>query len=345
MKSEKFQFDPHFSLFASVLENTIAGYDVDKKKWNQLQKNQIEGLIKLERKFRRKLKKHKWGKGSYLKFIDYFTEKNILTAQPYFRERKDIFGQKIIPAIKKRNVNKLFTYDINFPFINFILKQYKWGKNSELRQIADQIVQLRKEIIELNMPLAISRARIFWSVTPNSHLGYMDLVQIGAEGLISAIDKFVLPYRPVFRSVAIGMMKGNFIEKYSDTLLHFFPRDRNVLYRAHKFNRQNPEESEIDNIDKMVEGVNKNVIQNNKLTNSSELRDLLTASSHVSLDATLTNDHGEESEQQFADNSNRPDLLVEQNDAAKALKLAYTKLTNFERKILMLKGIEIPWMN
>ena len=344
MKSDKFQFDPHFSLFSTSLENAIAGYDVDKKKWNQLQKNQIETLIKLERKFRSKLKKHRWGKGSYGKFIDYFTERNILTAQPYFRERKDVFGKKIIPAIKNRNIKKMFTFDINFPFINFILKQYKWGKNSELRKIANEIIAKRKELVELNMPLAISRARIFWSVTPQSHLQYMDLCQIGAEGLISAIDKFVLPYRPVFRSVAIGMMKGNFIDKYGETLLHFWPRDRNILYRAHKEARQNPNEGEVDNIDKIVVGVNKNVLQPNKLTNPSELRDLLTASSHVSLDATLTNENGEETGQQFVDNTQRPDTMVEENDAANALRIAYTKLTNFERKILMLKGVEIPWM-
>jgi len=37
--------------------------------------------------------------------------------------------------------------------------------------------------------------------------------------------------------------------------------------------------------------------------------------------------------------------MVEQNDAARALRTAYTKLTNFERKILMLKGVDMPWKN
>jgi DNA-directed RNA polymerase specialized sigma subunit len=51
----------------------------------------------------------------------------------------------------------------------------------------------------------------------------MDLVQIAVEGLISAVDKFVLPFSRAFRAVAIGRITGNFITSYSlhqDTVLN-----------------------------------------------------------------------------------------------------------------------------
>jgi hypothetical protein len=96
------------------------------------------------------------------------------------------------------------------------------------------------------MPLAIAQAKQFWhkapSATKDTRFSFMDFVQIAADGLMSAVDKFVLPggleANPalirVWRAVAIGRMKGNFIEMFSETTIHFFPQDKRKLYRANK---------------------------------------------------------------------------------------------------------------
>ena len=150
-------------------------------------------------------------------FIKYICEerKNILAARPFFRERQAIFTSKVSNALRDRSEVNLSKFHFNFQFIKFTMKARNWGKDSQIRNLYNQIDSLRTEIIEMNMPLAISRTRIFYSKTPPSQLSYMDFVQIGAEGLMSAVDKFCLPYSKVFRSVIIGRIVGNYIESYS----------------------------------------------------------------------------------------------------------------------------------
>ncbi|MDE2425731.1 MAG: hypothetical protein KGO96_07475 [Elusimicrobia bacterium] len=152
-------------------DEIISGYDVDKDEWDKLQKNQIETLVKLEKKFRLKINKHKYCNVIYKEFIRMIIEdkKNILAAQPYFRERKEVFAKEIIPAIKNENIKNLSKYNFNYLFISFVLNMYNYRINKDIRNLATQIEKMRNELVELNMPLAISRARIFWSKTPKSH--------------------------------------------------------------------------------------------------------------------------------------------------------------------------------
>ena len=158
---------------------------------------------------------------------------------------------------------------------------------------------------------------------------------------MSAIDKFCLPWTSTWRSVALGMAGGNLIDSYSATLTHIYPRDKNVLYRAAKINRTNTD-SVID-FEKLVEDVNRNVVIPSKLTTPGELMNLMAGASTVSLDQKMINADGEESTNNASlmDNSSRPDLMVEENDAAQALKAAYGKLNLLEKKILILKGVEL----
>ncbi|MDE2425730.1 MAG: hypothetical protein KGO96_07470 [Elusimicrobia bacterium] len=160
-----------------------------------------------------------------------------------------------------------------------------------------------------------------------------------AEGLINAIDKFVLPYTPVFRSVAIGRMTGNAIETYSDTIVHFYPSDKNKIYRANKVNKEGSDQT-VD-YDNLSEDINKDVLEKSKITNPVEIRNLMVAASHVSLESTLTSEDGEENETQYEDPRYRPDEIVESNNTYNALRKAYDSLTIFEKKILRMKGIEI----
>lgn len=117
------------------------------------------------------------------------------------------------------------------------MESRKWGKNCILNTLFQKIKDIRDEMITQNLPLAISRARIFWSYTPESHLSYVDLIDIAAEGLTISVDKYVIPpggYTRIFRSVSIGRMVSGFIEEYSNTLIHFYPNDKNKLYKANK---------------------------------------------------------------------------------------------------------------
>ena len=195
------------------------------------------------------------------------------------------------------------------------------------------------------MPLAISRARIFWSRTPKAHLTYMDFVQIACEGLLSAVDKFVPPYTPVFRSVAIGRMHGNFIEEYSETQLHFFPVDRRKIYRANKVIGRMGGIHNAD-FEELARVVNEGVEDGHR-TNAIEIADLMAAASVVSSDGFAVFPDGDDDSNGLAhghlasDPNHRPDVQVEEAQVSSVLKSAVAELTLLERKVLRMKGITL----
>jgi len=277
-------------------------------------------------------------------------KRNILAARPYFRERQSIFASKISGALKRRSDKGLYGFRFNYSFVLFVLQAKNWKSNkigAKIVQLAKEINDIRMEIMEMNMPLAISQARIFWSNTPKSHLSYMDLVQIHCGGLLVAIDKFVPPdtsemseeeeleaYRK-FRAVAIGRMIGDRIEQYSETLIHFYPVDKRKIYRANKARRKFG-----DAIDyaKVAESVNEDVEKAHQ-TNPEEIAELLAASSCVSGDVAL-DPEGETTLDRYESNAEaRPDLQAEEADAMLSMKLKIQELALIERKLLQMKGV------
>jgi RNA polymerase sigma factor (sigma-70 family) len=336
--------DQHFKQFAVSLERAIEKYgDLSEETLLERQKRQIETLVALETKFRKTLINHDWGPTMYREFLEFICSNNILAARPYFRERQSVFTSEISKALKNRSDKSLYKFHFNFNFIQWVMKQRKWRsrKGGPIASLADQIAEQRQELIEMNMPLAISRARIFWSRTPKAQLEYMDLVQIACEGLMSAIDKFVLPYSKVFRSVAIGRMVGNFIEQYSETLVHFYPVDKRKIYRANKLVHKYGENIDFD---KLADEINDGVEQEHKTT-PTEIASLMAAASTVSADAAPPDlgDSDEQLESQVdrfaADRSLQPDYQVENAEAMTSLKWAIGHLTVLERKLLYMKGV------
>lgn len=331
----------HFKAFAKVLETAIEKYgDLPESEVEEKQKSQLESLSAKEIEFRYTLIRHPWGLNAYRAFVKYICEekKNILAARPFFRERQAIFTSQISKILKQRAERGLFRFHFNYQFVQFILKSRTWPKGCKLWGIAKEIENLRTEIVEINMPLAISRARIFWSRTPRSQLSFMDLVQISCEGLISAVDKFVLPYSRVFRSVAIGRMVGNFIESYNETLIHFYPGDKRKIYRANKQLRH------FDGVDfeELVNKVNDGVEENGK-TNSNELLDLMAAASCVSVNSISPKDPDgvETIEKVAAPDFYRADIQVEKMNDYRKLMENIGGLSVLEKKFLQLKGIDI----
>ena len=341
----------HFKTFAKTLETTLAQYTTnDAQTLLESQRDQIKTLIGLENKLRRILIKHPWGPSIYRKFIEYICDhkRNILAARPYFRERQTEFTKSISGALKKRNFKTLYKFRINYTFVIFALKQFKWPKGGKIQTLANEIEALRKQITEQNLPLAISQARIFYACTPKSHLTWMDLVQIHCGGLLVAVDKFVPPdtsdmsneeslqaYRK-FRAVAIGRMISDRIEQYSETVLHFYPVDRKKIYRANKLIRQFG-----DNIDyvKLSEMVNEGIDHPSQRTNPEEIANLLQSSSTVSGD-TAVNDTMETTLERFSDDGEtRYDQNVEDTEAMVIMKSSISELPLIQKKILRMKGI------
>jgi RNA polymerase sigma factor (sigma-70 family) len=334
--------DPHFREFASSLKKAIERYgQMEDKTFLERQKLQVDTLIALEREFKRALIAHQHGKATYKRFIEYICDerKNILDARPYFRERQSVFTEQISVALRQRSERRLFRFNFNYRFVSFVLNQRNWGKRSMLVKLGKRIAEVRDELVTMNMPLAISRARIFYSRTPKSHLSRMDLVQIACEGLMSGVDKFVPPFSKAFRSVAIGRMTGNFIEQYSETPIHFFPRYKRILYRINKLVGRG-----VTDPEKLAELVNEG-LNPSQYTTAAEVSDLMAAASTVSADTPVGNNEedgvGTVADRFAAPADHQPDVIVERQEALSMLSEAMGVLTPFENKLLRLKGVSL----
>lgn len=339
--------------FGKSLEREIAKYPkyLAAKKIDLLetQRIQVNHLFDLEEEFKATIRKHSRGLAAYQAFVVFIRDerRNILHARPYFRERSHVFTDKISPLFKARDAKKLMGFRINFRLVDFLFKLRKWP--AKIKDLYRRIIAQRNEICVTNMPLVMSRARIFWSKTPESHLGYLDLTQIAAEGLLAAIDKFEPPFTQGFRGVAIGRMTGNMIERASETLLHFFPDDKQKLYRGHKASRRAAGDLMVlANEVNMGHGPNAVKLASGKHTNADEMSELLAASSCVSTELSISTRDSKDAgpittigETLAADESWQPDVSFEASEQISKLHAAVMKLSVFDRKVLKLKGISV----
>ncbi len=343
--------DNTFKNFCSNLEGLLAAHEASQDPEEELlprQRKQLRNLIDLEAQFRDALIRHRWGLNVYRDFVTYIVETraNILAARPFFRERSKVFTASISPALKERNDKTLYKYRINWSFVEWVVKARKWRPGSPILALANQIRKQRIEIVEQNLPLAISQARQFWNATPPSHLSYMDIVQIQCQGMLLAVDKFVPPndkrmsereslarYR-TFRAVAIGIMTRDRVNAYSETLLHFYPKDRLRMYAANKLLRRKT--GEVD-YGELADNVNKHLQDAKVTTTSNEIQDLLAAGSTVSADYS-PDPEGESVADSYADTTNTEENL-EMDQAIGAMVDKISGLDLLEQKLLRLKGI------
>jgi DNA-directed RNA polymerase specialized sigma subunit len=327
-----------FKQFAIDLSRIIQSYGKKPAKadFDKVQQKQVEEMVAAETAFREALIKSSVGEEVYQRFMDYvLSEKgNILAARPYFRERQVTYRDTIAAAFKAKDPKGLFPYHINYHFIQLAIKTGLLNKG--LLKLAKKAELKRQLLIELNMPLALSRVKLFSKNKPAKHLDYMDLVQSAVEGLVAAIDKFVLPYTPVFRSVIIGRVTGQLIKDYSETVLHFYPSDKRKIYRANIARKKagvTPEQ--------LAEFVN-SLEKNDNFTDADEISKLLEAVDHLSLDMPI--DAGEDPDDlgEFeAPDDCRPDNQFENEELKYKLYDGISKLNVFQQKLLKLKGLAI----
>mgnify|MGYP003325474553 CR=1 FL=1 len=314
------------------------------------QKEQVEVLMELEEKFRRSLLKYRQTTEIYRMFIMMVVvqNRNILSARPYFREKSDVFSSKITPAIKTGQVKVLQSFHINYLLIKFIKDNWVGPFPERAQKFYNKALVARRKLIENNIPLAINRAKLFYRKVPKGQLSLMDMIGIASTGLISGVDKWVGEYTPVFRSVCIGRMGGNMIDSYSDTMLHFYPSDRHILYRANSIAYREG----IEDYESLAGAINKSFDQDKtegrksstKPISSSELASLMKAASVMS--ATLPFDPEANCTTLFDVedlNPNEEDMedSIANREALSKTLAAASKLSILHQKILKLKGVKL----
>ena len=357
----------HFRTFAKSLERLLVKYGkVTDEERLAIQRAQIEELYSLEKEFRKVLIAHRWGESTYKAFVRHICDsnKNILTARPYFRARQEVCIGPISAILERRDHKALYKYDFNYQFVAFVVNAYKWHPLSPIRVLAKKIEKARDEIIHFNLPLMLSQARIFWSKAPAksafTHITHMDLVQISCDGLISACDKFVLPTDATcksekelneafrkFRPMAIQRAVGNFIEGFSETMVHFFPKYKRKIYHAHKYLVRQDGNIDYEKVAAAINVDDKGApVEASLRTTAAEIGSLLlAASSSMATSETSTSETDEERENPLdrcsADEKSRPDIQTENEEAIYKLTNAISMLPGLDQKILRLKGLAI----
>jgi DNA-directed RNA polymerase sigma subunit (sigma70/sigma32) len=128
-------------------------------------------------------------------------------------------------------------------------------------------------------------------------------------------------------------MVSGFIEEYSSTILHFFPSDKNKIYKANKILKDKT------NVD--FEDLAEQLIKSGTETNADDIRGLLTASSCVSSDIPINvHDNKKTTIADLASihENNQPDNEIEYKDLKTKTIRAIHELSLFEKKFLLLKG-------
>lgn len=314
------------------------------------QKKQVEKLMALEKSFKNSILKFKQANEIYRKFILMVVvqNRNILSARPYFREKADVFSSQITPAIKDGKIRPLQKFHINYLLIKFIKDSWAGPFPEKSEKYFNQVIEARRKLIENNMPLAINRAKLFYRKVPRNHISLMDMIGIAAMGLISGVDKWVGDYSPVFRSVCIGRMGGNLIESYSETMLHFYPSDRHILYRANSLAYR----EDLKDFEELAQAINRSFKQdkeegkktNFKSINASELASLMKAASTMSTSLSIDDSSAEVSEiYEMHDLDSDLDMeneIAEKDSMLKMISSA-SSLSLMHRKVLRLKGVKI----
>jgi hypothetical protein len=316
------------------------------------QKKQVERLMSAEKKFKNSIVKYKQGSEIYRKFIIHIVvkNKNILTARPYFREKTEVFSASITPAIENAKIKNLQKFNINYLFAKFIKDNWVGPFPEKSEKFFNQIVEARKVLIENNMPLAINRAKLFYGKVPPNHLTLTDVIGIAAVGLMSGIDKWVGEYRTVFRSVCIGRMTSNFIDEYSQTLIHFWPSDKHVLYRANSLAYK----KQIEDFNALADAVNSSFdsdivegkkTQGKKVT-ADQLASLMRAASTLSANLTAAQKAEgavplEIYEREDLTSESNMEEDIEERDAMNHMFSSALGLPMIHQKVLRLKGVKI----
>jgi DNA-directed RNA polymerase specialized sigma subunit len=339
---KRFEFDNSFYVLAGEITRALE----ENKKDGTLQKEQVEELMDAENKFKLHIMKYKASTWVYEAFWQKICvqNRNILSARPYFRESAITFSKKITPAIKATDIETLKTFNINYQLVKFIKDNWKGKWDDRMEKLFQRVYVARTKLIQNNMPLAVNRAKLFYRKTPKSHLTLIDFIGICAMGLAAGVDKYCGPYSPVFRSVCIGRMVGNMIDSYSETMLHFYPSDKRILYKANSLRSRKG----IDDMKELTKAVKEAFVEDakndisvpkNKIDDS-ELSSLMQAASIVSADATVndegfgvysfTMDEKQDIEREY----------IEKEATSKMMELA-KQLPVIHRKILRLKGIKL----
>lgn len=325
---------------AKILKDNNNGKKLTRKEFTAQQKVQVERMMELEKNFKKNINSYKQSDKIYQKFLMYIKIErgNILTARPFFREDSRTFGTYISPAFKKDDVQRIKDFNINYKFMKFVIENWRGNLPAKALKNWNEHQYIRQKIIENSMPLAINEAMKFYKAVPKSHLTLMDMINASMSGLCIGVDKWVGPFRTVFRSVCIGRMKSNIMELYNQTSLHYYPSDKKIIYKANLLkSREKIEDSEV-----LLDAINGYLKDNDdkRQLEMYELENLLNGSDMKSVETEI-DEEGFSVYDTYFEEENIVESTMEKADLLKNVLVQCKNLKIIERKIIKLKGVDL----
>lgn len=321
--------DFNYQIFLKDLNRFLKNFDVSFNDQGKL----LNLLIKKEKElqnflFKNKILKKKIIYG-FLQLVLKEKKRKSL-AIVFLRERQDVFYKKIAKLLNYQNGLKLANYRFNYVFFDWVHKNFynEIKDKNKFLTLFEEIKKIRNDLCSLNVPLAINRAKIFWSkAAAKNNLEFNDLVQMCCVGLLNAIDKYVPPYRKVFASTIIGRMTAYMLESQNSAFIKNTPLEKKILYYIrtllYNFN--------LD-LEKDINFVTQSVYEKfGKKMSADELKNLVAASeAPISLfDSEISNK---------INNLQSNDFFMEQDiDFYYHLTAAINDLSILEKKVLLLK--------
>jgi len=325
---------------AKILKDNNNGKKLTRKQFTAQQKAQVERMMELEKNFKKNINSYKQSDKIYQKFLMYIKIErgNILTARPFFREDSKTFGTYISPAFKQDDIQKIKNFNINYKFMKFVIENWRGNLPAKALKAWNEHQHVRQKIIENSMPLAINEAMKFYKAVPKNHLTLMDMINASMSGLCIGVDKWVGPFRTVFRSVCIGRMKSNIMELYNQTSLHYYPSDKKIIYKANLLkSREKIENSEI-----LLDAINGYLKDNDdkRQLEMYELENLLNGSDMKSVETEI-DEEGFSVYDTYFEEENIVESTLEKYDLLKNVLIQCKNLKMIERKIIKLKGVDL----
>jgi hypothetical protein len=325
---------------AKILSKNNNGKKLNKKDFTKKQKAQVERMMELEEIFKKVINSYKQSDKIYYKFLMHIKiEKgNILMARPFFRENSKTFGKDISPAFKEDDIQKIKEFHINYKFILFVIENWKGNIPTKAMDAWEEHQEVRRQIIENSMPMAINEAMKFYKAVPKNHTTLMDIINASVAGLCIGVDKWVGPFKTVFRSVCLSRMKSNIMDIYNQTFLHYYPSDKKIIYKSNLLKSR----EKIKDQKKLLDAVNNYLEENNdkRVLENHELQNLLNGSSLESIEVSAT-EEGFSIYDTYIDENNDTEKNIEKLDILKQALVNCENLLIIERKIIRLKGVDL----
>lgn len=342
-KIRKSKFNKFDDTFAKLVRGVDRGLKANID--GSTQKEQVDRMMKSEEDFRKEICQYAQSNTVYAKFLAHIvvTNGNRLTAAPYFRVDRKTFSKEISPALEKGDFKALKKYRINYKLINFIRDNWAGSLPDAAEGFYKEAMRHRNDLIVNNMPLAINKAKIFYSKVPESSLTLIDMVSLCAQGLCTGVDKWSNPvYSKVFLSVCLGRMTANLLESYNAKEFKFTSDQEKILYRANKVRARIKDASveeitmainESLSVDAETKGGDPNFVS------VSEVSRLMMAASPFSASSSLDGEDGPGIYDRTQSEGLGPDELVENNDMISKTHAIIGKLGLTTVKIFKMKGM------